>query len=75
MKFAFSFVAAIVLVALFTVYQCGLCGNAPFYEYWVPTNHPKWTGSITGIRLDPSGTGIANTNTDSIGVDFIRVLP
>ena len=60
---------------LFTVYQCGLCGNAPFYEYWVPTNHPKWTGSITGIRLDPSGTGIANTNTDSIGVDFIRVLP
>lgn len=60
---------------LFNVSNCSLCGNAGFYEYYVSTSHGKWNGTITGLRLDPSGTGVAGTNRDSIGLDFIRVEP
>jgi hypothetical protein len=33
----------------------------------------KWTGTITGVRLDPTGSGQGGTNKDSIGVDYIRL--
>ena len=39
------------------------------------TGNPKWTGIVTGIRVDPSENGVQGTNKDSIGIDYIRVLP
>lgn len=33
----------------------------------------KWTGTITGVRLDPTGNGKAGTNKDAIGIDYIRL--
>ena len=58
----------------FTVYNCYLCGNASFQTYSVYTGgHAKWTGIITGIRLDPAQSGQGGTNLDSIGIDYIRL--
>ncbi len=58
----------------FEVRNCSLCGNAQFYNYTVRVaNNQKWTGTITGIRLDPAGSGKSGTNTDSIGIDFVRI--
>jgi hypothetical protein len=39
------------------------------------TGNAKWTGTITGIRIDPANDGKAGTNTDSMGFDFIRLSP
>jgi hypothetical protein len=60
----------------FFVSYCSLCGNAPFYSYtvWMGQNS-KWAGTITGIRIDPANNGRSGTNTDSIGIDYIRLTP
>jgi uncharacterized protein (TIGR03437 family) len=65
-------------VVVFPVNNCSLCGNAPFQEYTVMMapyfgGNSKWTGVITGIRLDPTGRGQGGTNRDSIGIDYIRL--
>jgi murein DD-endopeptidase MepM/ murein hydrolase activator NlpD len=59
----------------FFVYNCYLCGNASFYAYQIYMGaNTKWTGTITGIRLDPSLGGTGGTNKDSIGIDYIRLV-
>jgi hypothetical protein len=59
---------------VFAVANCPLCGNAGTFRYAVAmTNNAKWTGTITGLRLDPTGSGQAGTNTDGIGIDYIRL--
>ncbi|HKP47158.1 MAG TPA: hypothetical protein VJT50_11205, partial [Pyrinomonadaceae bacterium] len=59
---------------VFTVSNCSLCGNASFVRYAIfMANNGKWTGTITGVRLDPTGNGQGGTNTDSIGIDYIRI--
>ncbi len=59
---------------VFRAANCALCGNAPFYGYTVlMTGNAKWTGTITGLRLDPTGSGQGGTNRDSIGIDYIRL--
>jgi hypothetical protein len=60
----------------FTVSNCSLCGNAAFNtrSYYMG-GHAKWRGRITGIRIDPSLSGTAGTNRDSIGIDFISLQP
>lgn len=59
-------------------------GNAPFLEYSVDmwknpfgsqNLNEKWTGTITGIRIDPANDGRAGTNTDTVGFDYIKLLP
>jgi uncharacterized protein (TIGR03437 family) len=62
----------------FNVDNCSLCGNASFKEYTVIMSavfggNDKWAGTITEIRLDPTGSGSGSTNRDSIGVDYIRL--
>lgn len=58
----------------FTVYNCYLCGNAPFYSYSVYMGgNAKWNGIVTGIRIDPAEKGQGGTNSDSIGIDYVRV--
>jgi hypothetical protein len=58
----------------FAVANCPSCGNAAFVDYWIPMNiHSKWQGKITGVRIDPTGRGAGGTNTDSIGIDYIRL--
>jgi hypothetical protein len=60
----------------FTVNYCRLCGNAGWYQYSISmAGNAQWTGTITGIRLDPANSGQGGTNTDSIGVDYIRLVP
>jgi hypothetical protein len=60
----------------FTVQNCSLCGTASFVTYTINMNgNSKWTGTITGLRVDPANDGKAGTNTDSMGVDFIRLTP
>ena len=60
----------------FTVSNCSLCTNASFVTYTVNmTGNAKWTGTITGIRIDPANDGKAGTNTDSVGFDFVRITP
>ena len=60
----------------FAVSYCYLCGNAAWYQYaiYTPTNG-QWAGTITGIRLDPANSGQSGTNLDSVGVDYIRLVP
>ena len=65
-------------LVLFSVNNCSLCGDAAFQEYTVPMaaflgGNSKWTGLITGVRLDPTGRGQGGTNRDSIGIDYIRL--
>jgi hypothetical protein len=58
----------------FTVYNCYLCGNAAFNSYSVYMGgNAKWSGVITGVRLDPAQQGQGGTNADSIGIDYIRL--
>jgi len=60
----------------FSVQNCSLCGNASFVTYTINMgNSPKWTGTITGIRIDPANDGKDGTNADSIGFDFVRLGP
>ncbi len=51
-------------------------GNAPFRDYNIYLDsNSKWAGTITGIRIDPAINGIGGTNKDSIGIDYVRLLP
>lgn len=51
-------------------------GHAPFHQYTVDmSRHAKWTGVITGIRVDPAEDGISGTNKDTIGFDYVRLQP
>jgi len=36
-------------------------------------SQPMWTGTITGIRIDPANNGREEGEVDSIGFDYIRV--
>ena len=58
----------------FAVANCSTCGgNAPFHYYPVDmSSHPSWRGRITGIRIDPAKEGRGGTNTDSIGIEYVR---
>lgn len=55
--------------------EFAMSGNAPFNDYSIPLTHQKWTGKITGIRIDPAEAGATGTNKDSIGIDWIRLSP
>jgi hypothetical protein len=65
----------------FSVNNCGpssgCYGNAGFYEYSkdMYAAHSLWRGTITGIRIDPADNGVAGTNRDTIGFDYVRLLP
>ncbi|MCG2741705.1 MAG: M23 family metallopeptidase, partial [Syntrophaceae bacterium] len=49
-------------------------GSAHWYTYSIYMGgHQKWSGTITGIRVDPANTGIVGTGTDTIGFDYIRL--
>jgi murein DD-endopeptidase MepM/ murein hydrolase activator NlpD len=37
------------------------------------SEHPKWIHTITHIRIDPANRGIENSDTDTIGFDFISL--
>jgi hypothetical protein len=57
----------------FQVFNCPSCGTAPYYYYSVyMSNNPYWNGVVTGLRIDPGENGQGGTNTDSIGIDFVR---
>ncbi len=44
-----------------------------WYDYSIlMTPNPRWTGTITGIRVDPSDTGRTD-DSDAIGFDYIRL--
>nr|QNO44579.1 endolytic peptidoglycan transglycosylase RlpA [Methanosarcinales archaeon ANME-2c ERB4]QNO44989.1 endolytic peptidoglycan transglycosylase RlpA [Methanosarcinales archaeon ANME-2c ERB4]QNO45067.1 endolytic peptidoglycan transglycosylase RlpA [Methanosarcinales archaeon ANME-2c ERB4] len=47
-------------------------GNWHDYSIFVGSQ-PLWTGTITGIRIDPANNGRAGGEVDSIGFDHIRV--
>ncbi len=47
-------------------------GNFKDYAIFMGQN-AFWKGTITGIRVDPSDTGMSD-NSDSIGFDFIRLI-
>lgn len=58
----------------FTVNNCSLCSNAPYYVYTQNMSaNPKWTGVITGIRLDPTGSGQPGTFNDALGIDYFHI--
>ncbi|MBW2166039.1 MAG: hypothetical protein JRG74_08090, partial [Deltaproteobacteria bacterium] len=38
------------------------------------TSNPLWTGTITGIRIDPANYGINDSNEDTVGFDYIRLV-
>ena len=58
----------------FSVIACPLCGNAPFTSYSIAAyRHTRWTGKITAIRIDPTSTGVNNSQMDTIGFDLIRL--
>lgn len=58
----------------FFVNNCALCGNAPFYQYSVSIGgNAKWSGTITGIRIDPANNASSVQGTDTVGFDYIRI--
>jgi hypothetical protein len=60
----------------FSVQNCSLCGNAATITYTINmTSNSKWSGTITGIRIDPANDGKSGTNTDSMLLDFVRITP
>jgi hypothetical protein len=60
----------------FFVNNCSLCGNASFNSYSVfMGGNAKWTGTITGIRIDPANNASSVRNTDTVGFDYIRLSP
>lgn len=60
----------------FRVQNCALCGSAPFVYYSIDMRQdPDWVGTIVGIRIDPANDGKANTNTDSVAFDYVRLSP
>jgi hypothetical protein len=42
------------------------------YPIYLAANPSKWNGTITGLRIDTSNTGISNSNSDTVGVDSIE---
>jgi murein DD-endopeptidase MepM/ murein hydrolase activator NlpD len=57
----------------FNVSNYSLSTTAPYFEYIVYMGaHQDWTGTITGIRIDPADTGVIGSY-DTIGIDFIRL--
>jgi hypothetical protein len=48
-------------------------GNFSVYSVKMSTNS-LWTGMITGIRIDPSTSGISGTNSDTVGFDYIKLI-
>lgn len=45
-----------------------------WYDYSVPmVDNSLWRGTVTGIRIDPANNGIAGTNEDTVGFEYIRV--
>jgi murein DD-endopeptidase MepM/ murein hydrolase activator NlpD len=47
--------------------------NGQFKDYSIQLTHPKWTGKITGVRIDPANAGVGGTNADTIGWHWIRL--
>jgi len=58
----------------FTVYA-----DSEWHTYTIPLfENPAWTGTITGLRLDPVAQGDADGDTsgsDDIDIDYVRLLP
>jgi len=49
--------------------QFGVIPDGEFHEYVVPlTGHPRWTGNVTMLRLDPTG----GLPTGEVRIDYIR---
>ncbi|AKB75160.1 Phage protein [Methanosarcina lacustris Z-7289] len=45
-----------------------------WYDYSVSmAQNPLWKGAVTGIRINPANNGIANTNEDTVGFEYIKV--
>ncbi len=45
-----------------------------WYEYSISmAENPLWKGTVTGFRIDPANNGIAGTNEDTVGFEYIRV--
>lgn len=54
---------------------CRLCGNAPYADYDVDmSGNLNWTGTITGLRLDPANAGQSGT-ADTIGLQYLMLSP
>ena len=48
--------------------------NGNWHDYSIfMGSQPSWTGTITGIRIDPADYGREEGEVDSIGFDYIRV--
>jgi cell wall-associated NlpC family hydrolase len=48
--------------------------NGEWHDYSIfMGSQPMWTGTITGIRIDPANNGRKEGEVDSIGFDYIRV--
>ena len=45
------------------------------YPSTVFMDHPEWSGTIVQIRIDPGTSGAPKTNLDSVGLDYVRILP
>ncbi|NIA09524.1 MAG: CHAP domain-containing protein [Nitrospiraceae bacterium] len=49
--------------------------DGSYHKYLVAmTNNPLWAGTITGIRIDPANNGISDSNEDTVGFDYIRLV-
>lgn len=49
--------------------QFGVIPDGEFHEYVVPlAGHPRWTGNVTMLRLDPTG----GLPTGEVRIDYIR---
>lgn len=58
----------------FTVTNCSLCSSTPYYDYTLDmSTNPNWNGVITGVRVDPTGSGQAGTFADALGIDYVRI--
>ncbi|KKG34444.1 hypothetical protein DU38_18090 [Methanosarcina mazei] len=45
-----------------------------WYDYSVSmADNSLWEGTVTGIRIDPANNGIAGTNEDTVGFEYIRI--
>ena len=54
---------------------CRLCGNASYTDYEVNMGgNASWTGTITGLRLDPANAGQSGSS-DSIGLQYLMLWP
>lgn len=53
----------------FTVNNDGL-----FHTYDLTVNPSTWSGTITGLRLDPMSSGVTGSNTDKVIIDYIKLV-